>query len=611
MKGIRLTTISSVVATLFVPTAFAAVSNPVEEKISKAAASRESWQPWQIPAPNQTLGRMFSATPVRESIGVLGTVTTVDPVTQATKARLGQLPLNLKEVFGSEGRLNQWLKSAQKSPARRVELAAHLEKQLRYFVQKNAAELSVEGLTLQWDAQRFFADRQHVFASFSVVAGGKTIEGAEVTFRFADAQLTSVVTKTFGAEKAGLTGFKASSERALAAAKAVLGPSATLNAASVSGRYVPRAENGRYVFEPAVAFEANSATGDTFSIVAHVKDNTILSWNANTIFFEARIDGVVNERAPRGNQLTVGMPFVQAQSRSGGWFGRTNIYDADANGVVEIPDRQTARATLSSKRYKVVNSGGQAASANVSGDVLFDARTNSTLAENTTFYHLAIAQAWARPVINPNWFSTQVVANVNINDICNAFWNGRTLNFFQAGQRSTASGKSIGCANTGEIADVVYHEWGHGLHHNTGGIRDRAFSEGIGDTVAQLITGSPDVGPGFFSDGRPVRNLDGNYMYPPKQNEREVHKEGLIFGSAYYHLTQALVEKYGNEVGRATARQWFLKMLYTASQYTDTYEALLALDSEPTRADARGANYCLINQAYSRHGLAVRDGACR
>jgi len=611
MKGIRLSTMTSVLATLAAPTAFAVVSHPAEERVSKAAATQESFQAWQIPAPNHTIGRISSGTPVRETFGSLGFVTTVDPVTQDPKSRFGQIPLNLREVFGGEARLEQWLKSVSKSASGRATFARHLEKHLRHFATKNSSELSLNGLTLLWDSQRFFADGQHVFASFFVAAGGKVVEGAELTFRFNEGQLTNVVTKTFGAEDARLTGFKVPSDRALAAARAVLGPSATLSSETVTERYVPRAQNGKYIFEPSLRFEANSATGDTFTIVAHANKNEILSWNANTIFFQARIEGIVNQREPGGAQSTVGMPYAQAQSRSGGWFGRSTTYNANAEGVVQIPDRQSARATLSSSRFKVANSSGQAASAVVNGDVLFDARSNSTLAENTTFYHLSVAQAWARPVINPNWFSTQVVANVNMNDICNAFWNGRTVNFFKAGERSTSSGKTIGCANTGEIADVVYHEWGHGLHHNTGGIRDRAFSEGIGDTVSQLITGSPDVGPGFFSDGRPVRNLDGNYMYPPKENEREVHKEGLIFGSAYYHLTQALVAKYGNEVGRATARQWFLKMLYTASQYTDTYEALLALDSDPSRDDGRGPNFCLINQNYARHGLAERDASCR
>lgn len=611
MNGTRMSTMALLLVTLTAPTAFAVVSHPAEERVSRAAATQESLHSWRIPAPNFTIGRVQSAAPVRESFGVLGEVVTVDTVNQSAKSRFGQLPLSLRTVFGGEAQLAAWVRSAQASQRGRTAFMNHLDKHLRHFAAQHASELSVNGLTLLADTQRFFVDDQHVFASFFLSSGGTIIEGAELTFRFSEGQLTSLVSKSFGADKASLKGFKLPADRALKAARAVLGPSAQVKPETVTQRYVPRVQNGQYVFEPALRFESESATGDAFTVVAHAEKNEIISWNANTIYFEAKIEGVVNQRIPNGPQMTVGMPYAQAVARSGGWFGRSKIYQADAEGVVQIPERQDARATLSSPRFKVQNSSGQAASAVVGGEVLFDARSNSTLAENTTFYHLSVVQAWARPVINPNWFSTQVVANVNMNDICNAFWNGRSVNFFKAGERTTSSGKKIGCANTGEIADVVYHEWGHGLHHNTGGIRDRAFSEGIGDTVSQLITGSADVGPGFFSDGRPVRNLDGEYMYPPKENEREVHKEGLIFGSAYFHLTQALVEKYGNEVGRATARQWFLKMLYTASQYTDTYEALLALDSEPSRADVRGSNYCLINQAYSRHGLAARDSACR
>jgi hypothetical protein len=392
-----------------------------------------------------------------------------------------------------------------------------------------------------------------------------------------------------------------------------LGADAQLDSATVTQRWIPRAQGQAYVFEPALRFDALSATGERFTVVAHSRRNEILSWNAHTVYFETRINGVVNQRAPQGTQLTVGMPYIQGQSKSGGWFGRTKTFEANASGVMQVSGAEPVKVQLSSTRFKVQNSTGRAAEINATNDEgLFDARSNSTLAENTTYYHLHVVQNWARPVINPRWFSTQVVANVNMNDICNAFWNGRAVNFFQAGNRSLPNGKTVGCSNTGEIADVVYHEWGHGLHQNTGGIRDRAFSEGIGDTVAQLITGSADVGPGFFSDGRPVRNLDGNYMYPPKENEREVHKEGLIFGSTYYHLTQALVEKYGNEVGRATARQWFLKMLYTASQYTDSYEAILALDTDPSVAeDVRGPNFCLINSTFARHGLATKDSSCR
>ena len=46
---------------------------------------------------------------------------------------------------------------------------------------------------------------------------------------------------------------------------------------------------------------------------------------------------------------------------------------------------------------------------------------------------------------------------MNINLTCNAFWNGSTVNFYHA---AAAAG------NTGEIAAVFDHEWGHGMDNN-------------------------------------------------------------------------------------------------------------------------------------------------
>ncbi len=42
---------------------------------------------------------------------------------------------------------------------------------------------------------------------------------------------------------------------------------------------------------------------------------------------------------------------------------------------------------------------------------------------------------------------------MNRENSCNAYWNGSTVNFYREGS---------GCGNTGEIAAVFDHEWGHG-----------------------------------------------------------------------------------------------------------------------------------------------------
>ncbi|PYQ55410.1 MAG: hypothetical protein DMF53_28185, partial [Acidobacteria bacterium] len=72
---------------------------------------------------------------------------------------------------------------------------------------------------------------------------------------------------------------------------------------------------------------------------------------------------------------------------------------------------------------------------------------------------------------------------------CNAFWNGSTVNFFQSG---------AGCSNTGEIAAVFLHEWGHGLDQFTGGAAaDKGTGEAVGDTFAFLETKDACIGRNF------------------------------------------------------------------------------------------------------------------
>uniref|UniRef100_UPI00325FA66F hypothetical protein n=1 Tax=Sphingomonas sp. TaxID=28214 RepID=UPI00325FA66F len=63
---------------------------------------------------------------------------------------------------------------------------------------------------------------------------------------------------------------------------------------------------------------------------------------------------------------------------------------------------------------------------------------------------------------------------VNINQTCNAVWNGSAVNFYKSGG---------GCNNTGEIAGVFLHEWGHGLDQNDGGGFDNP-SEAYADVTS-------------------------------------------------------------------------------------------------------------------------------
>ena len=91
------------------------------------------------------------------------------------------------------------------------------------------------------------------------------------------------------------------------------------------------------------------------------------------------------------------------------------------------------------------------------------------------------------------WLNAQLPVNVNLNQTCNAYWNGSTLNFFHKG--------AGGCGNTGELPGVSLHEWGHGMDTNdgNGSSPENGTGETYGDFSAALSTHDSCIGGGFLT----------------------------------------------------------------------------------------------------------------
>ena len=163
-----------------------------------------------------------------------------------------------------------------------------------------------------------------------------------------------------------------------------------------------------------------------------------------------------------------------------------------------------------------------------------------------------------------------------------------------------------------EVNDVIYHEWGHGLDDFTGrneGIQDGAFSEGIGDIVAAYYTDSSNMGQGFFANKQEgIRQLDNEFRYP--EDRGEVHDEGRIIAGAFWDLRKALMTRYGDKKGHYKASEYFLRHLLVADNYTESYEIVLTLDDEDGDANSQSPNYCLITDAFAKHGLAQAVNGC-
>lgn len=91
---------------------------------------------------------------------------------------------------------------------------------------------------------------------------------------------------------------------------------------------------------------------------------------------------------------------------------------------------------------------------------------------------------------NNNWLNgipTSLTSNMNIQNTCNAFYDGN-VNFYRSGG---------GCRNTGEIAAVFDHEWGHGMDDNDGNGLSNS-SEGYADIASMYRLWASCVGYGFF-----------------------------------------------------------------------------------------------------------------
>src|SRR5439155_22740779 len=119
--------------------------------------------------------------------------------------------------------------------------------------------------------------------------------------------------------------------------------------------------------------------------------------------------------------------------------------------------------------------------------------------------------------------------NVNLNSVCNAFYNpsDTSLNFFNAGS---------GCSNTGQIADVVFHEYGHRVTNaryqqasgqNTN-IVDGSLGEGFADLNSAFIRDDPRIGIGFFgNNNKIIRSCDNTKKWPEDINS-DIHLSGEI-----------------------------------------------------------------------------------
>ena len=210
--------------------------------------------------------------------------------------------------------------------------------------------------------------------------------------------------------------------------------------------------------------------------------------------------------------------------------------------------------------------------------------SGNTHSSRSGFYELNRTAEMARAQLpSNNWLTNQLTANMNINNNCNAFWNGSTVNFYRSGG---------GCANTGEIAGVFVHEWGHGMDDNDANPSIASPSgEGIADIYTALRLNDSCIGRNFLSNpctgnGDPcltctgVRDIDylkrqsGNphtYTWSNANCGGSVHCVGAVYSEAVWSLWKRDLQAAPYNMNTHTAHELVTRLTFIGGGAVGTW----------------------------------------
>ncbi|MBK8232623.1 MAG: T9SS type A sorting domain-containing protein [Candidatus Eisenbacteria bacterium] len=198
-----------------------------------------------------------------------------------------------------------------------------------------------------------------------------------------------------------------------------------------------------------------------------------------------------------------------------------------------------------------------------------------------------------------SYINQRITANVGINDVCNAYWDG-TINFFSAGG---------GCANTGEIQGVVHHEFGHGVQAAILGSQgNEGLGEGNADVLANLLTQESIIGRGFFEGNcvTGIRNSENSLRYPENVVGIEIHAAGQVIAGFHWDIMELLQTLHGFETGTIeSAELWhFGRILsHPFTQPAQVLGTFVADDDNGNLSDGT-PNYDVLCVAATNHGFS-------
>jgi hypothetical protein len=226
-------------------------------------------------------------------------------------------------------------------------------------------------------------------------------------------------------------------------------------------------------------------------------------------------------------------------------------------------------------------------------------------AQGNAFHHNNLLRDWIRSIVPTDATADFVMtANVNLNQTCNAYFDGGSTNYFLPGG---------GCVNTA-YSTVIAHENGHWLNvrYGTGNGMD-GMGEGNADVFAMYMHDTPIVGQGFcgtncnIRTGLNTRQFCGD-LFPSCYGQ--VHTDGEVWMGAAWKVRANLNTALGNAAGDLAANTLFLSWMNAFNQSTirSIIETQwLVLDDDDGNLNNGSPHFPQIDAAFRAQGFPGVD----
>ncbi|MEA2600692.1 MAG: hypothetical protein QOF89_1684 [Acidobacteriota bacterium] len=382
-----------------------------------------------------------------------------------------------------------------------------LEAIARSFLPRVAGMMGVDASSLVLSHGRSGQPAGHVwFVDFDVVKDGMIVEGARILFRVNNGNLIQFGSENLPAPGAAVPPTRLTRDQAVAAVASYIGGFGSGDTFLDGGSLHLLPANVASPRTGGFDFGSGRGLAKVWQLTFH-RDGAVGTWQARVdattgevlelsdVNDYAQATGGVYQNSPTtGPEIVRPMPYTNLST--GGFANSAGLYSFGGG---------TLTSTLAGQFVRITDTcGAISLAAGAGGNLAFGTSAGTdcvtpgvggagnTHSAREQFYQVNRIKEVGRGWLPANtWLNQQLTVNVNLNQTCNAYWNGSTLNFFKSGG---------GCGNTGEIAGVSLHEYGHGLDQNdgTGTAPEGGTGESYADITATIALHSSCVGPGFL-----------------------------------------------------------------------------------------------------------------